>query len=63
MYWQIMWRFVSPALMAAIIASSMYFMLTNTPTYSAWNKEKVGLMTPYIDTIVIIYIQAHLKGN
>lgn len=40
MYWQIMWRFVSPALMAAIIASSMYFMLTNTPTYSAWNKEK-----------------------
>ena len=36
-----MWRFVSPALMSAIIASSLYFMLTNTPTYAAWNKETV----------------------
>jgi solute carrier family 6 amino acid/orphan transporter-like 15/16/17/18/20 len=38
-YWQIMWRFVSPALMSAVIASSIYFMLTNNPKYSAWNKE------------------------
>ena len=40
-YWQIMWRFVSPALMSAVIASSIYFMLTNNPKYSAWNKELV----------------------
>ena len=40
-YWQIMWRFVSPALMSAVIASSIYFMLTNNPKYSAWNKEQV----------------------
>jgi len=39
-YWQIMWRFVSPALMSAVIASSIYFMLTNNPKYSAWNKEQ-----------------------
>merc|ERR1712032_1525207 len=39
-YWQIMWRFISPALMSAVIASSIYFMLTNNPKYSAWNKEQ-----------------------
>ena len=41
-YWQIMWRFISPALMSAVIASSIYFMLTNNPKYSAWNKEQVN---------------------
>ena len=40
-YWQIMWRFISPALMSAVIASSIYFLLTNNPKYSAWNKEQV----------------------
>jgi len=39
-YWQIMWRFISPALMSAVIASSIYFLLTNNPKYSAWNKEQ-----------------------
>jgi len=39
-YWQIMWRFVSPALMSAVIVSSMYFMCSNTPEYSAWVKDE-----------------------
>ena len=40
-YWQIMWRFVSPALMILVISSSIYFMFTNKPTYAAWDGEKV----------------------
>jgi len=39
-YWQIMWRFVSPALMILVISSSIYFMFTNKPTYAAWDGEK-----------------------
>eukprot|EP00092_Neocalanus_flemingeri_P007451 GFUD01008047.1.p1 GENE.GFUD01008047.1~~GFUD01008047.1.p1 ORF type:complete len:659 (+),score=176.58 GFUD01008047.1:50-2026(+) len=39
LYWQLMWRFVSPTLMAAVIASSTYFMLTNKPVYTAWNRN------------------------
>jgi len=39
LYWQVMWRFVSPTLMAAIIASSIYFLLTNTPVYTAWDRH------------------------
>ena len=36
-----MWRFVSPTLMAAVIASSTYFMFTNKPVYTAWNRNMV----------------------
>jgi len=39
LYWQVMWRFVSPTLMAAVIASSIYFLLTNTPVYTAWDRH------------------------
>ena len=39
LYWQIMWRFVSPVLMAVVIISSIYFMLTHTPTYTAWDGD------------------------
>lgn len=39
LYWQLMWRFVSPVLMAAVIGSSIYFLLTNTPVYTAWNRD------------------------
>eukprot|EP00090_Calanus_glacialis_P025407 TRINITY_DN39709_c0_g1_i3.p1 TRINITY_DN39709_c0_g1~~TRINITY_DN39709_c0_g1_i3.p1 ORF type:complete len:610 (-),score=170.36 TRINITY_DN39709_c0_g1_i3:182-1954(-) len=39
LYWQLMWRYVSPTLMAAIIASSTYFMFTNVPVYTAWNRD------------------------
>ena len=41
LYWQLMWRFISPGLMMAVICSSIYFMLTNVPTYSAWDMKKV----------------------
>ena len=41
LYWQLMWRIISPTLMASIIISSTYFMLSNTPTYTAWNRNLV----------------------
>ena len=34
-----MFRFVSPALMAGIILSSLYFMMSHWPTYTAWDRE------------------------
>ena len=40
-YWQIMWRFVSPALMLVIILSSIYFMFKHKPTYTGWDGTKV----------------------
>jgi len=40
LYWQIMWRYISPIFMATVIISSVYFMLSNTPTYTAWNQQK-----------------------
>jgi len=39
-YWQIMWRFVSPALMLGVIGSSIYFMLRHKPTYTAWDEAQ-----------------------
>ena len=39
LYWQIMWRFVSPVLMAVVIMSSIYFMFKHTPTYTAWDED------------------------
>ena len=38
-FWQLTWRFVSPALMAAIILSSVYFMMSHWPTYTAWDRH------------------------
>ena len=53
LFWQITWRsvllimtvmmtmmsrFVSPALMAGIILSSLYFMMSHWPTYTAWDR-------------------------
>jgi len=39
LYWQLMWRFISPLLMLAIISSSTYSMFSKHPTYSAWNEK------------------------
>ena len=55
LFWQITWRsglmimtmtlmmmmsrFVSPALMAGIILSSLYFMMSHWPTYTAWDRD------------------------
>jgi len=40
MYWQVMWRYISPIFMATVIISSVYCMLSDTPTYTAWNRQK-----------------------
>jgi len=42
LYWQIMWRFVSPSVMTIIVTSSVYSMFKKYPTYTAWNKEKAS---------------------
>ncbi|XP_023345214.1 sodium- and chloride-dependent transporter XTRP3A [Eurytemora carolleeae] len=39
-FWQVLWRLISPLLMLSIILSSAYSMFTKHPTYTAWNKEK-----------------------
>ena len=47
-FWQVTWRFVSPALMAAIILSSVYFMMSHWPTYTAWDRATGrGRRAPY----------------
>ena len=47
-FWQLTWRFVSPALMAAIILSSVYFMMSHWPTYTAWDRATGrGRRAPY----------------
>merc|ERR1719347_1908939 len=40
LYWQIMWRFISPIFMITVIISSVYCMLSDTTTYTAWNQQK-----------------------
>jgi len=50
LYWQIMWRFVSPALMLVIIVWSIYFMFNNKPTYTGWDGDNAkGVNNEYPD--------------
>lgn len=41
MYWQVMWRFISPLTVLGIIVSSVVKMCMKHPTYPAWHKEEV----------------------
>ena len=38
-FWQLTWRLISPALMGLIILSSLYFMMSHLPTYTAWDRH------------------------
>lgn len=42
LYWQLTWRFIGPAIMSAILVSSVVCMIIERPTYNAYNKETVG---------------------
>jgi solute carrier family 6 amino acid/orphan transporter-like 15/16/17/18/20 len=42
LYWQIMWRFVAPILIAGLVVFSAVSELLSTPKYAAWNKEEVS---------------------
>lgn len=44
-YWQLMWRFVAPVLIAVLIASSIIKELMSTSYYLAWNSELVRKST------------------
>ena len=39
-YWQICWRFVSPALLAIVLTTSVVMSFLSTPGYTAWNIDK-----------------------
>ena len=41
LYWQICWRFISPALLAIVLGSSVIMSFMSKPEYTAWNKEMV----------------------
>jgi len=43
-YWQFTWRYISPIIMIAILASSIVCMLIKNPTYKAWNAEMVNFV-------------------
>ena len=40
-YWQICWRFISPALLTIVLVSSVITQAITTPTYVAWNMNEV----------------------
>lgn len=40
-YWQSIWRFIGPAIMAIILISSIYMMVVDNPTYKAWDADLV----------------------
>ena len=44
-------RFVSPALMAGIIMSSIYFMMSHWPTYTAWDRATASGLNQSADYI------------
>ena len=43
LYWQIMWRFVSPITVFLIVIASIVQMFMKHPTYPAWDKETVRI--------------------
>ena len=49
-YWQICWRFVSPALLAIVLTTSVVMSFLSTPGYTAWNIDKVKYQ-PQIETV------------
>ena len=40
-YWQLCWRFVSPVLLAIVLGTSVVMSFLKTPSYTAWNVDKV----------------------
>jgi solute carrier family 6 amino acid/orphan transporter-like 15/16/17/18/20 len=40
-YWQITWRFVSPALLSIILVSSIVYQVQKEPEYTAWIGSEV----------------------
>lgn len=42
-YWQYTWRYIGPAIMTCILASSIICMAIDKPTYNAYKKEEVSL--------------------
>lgn len=41
-YWQYTWRYIGPAIMGAILISSVVCLAINKPTYSAYKAEEVS---------------------
>lgn len=63
-YWQLTWRYFGPLIMAAILVSSVVFMIVKNPTYSAWNAELVILLIitrVLVALLISIYFRVLLK--
>lgn len=41
-YWQAMWRFISPLTIFSIVVASVYYRVTHPPDYPAWKAEMVS---------------------
>ena len=52
-YWQVCWRFISPALLATVLCTSVVMSFLKTPEYTAWNKYEVI----YFETSASVFIQ------
>lgn len=44
LYWQAMWRFISPLTVFGIVAASVITTFMYPPTYPAWDKETVSMI-------------------
>ncbi|XP_063218625.1 sodium- and chloride-dependent transporter XTRP3 [Bacillus rossius redtenbacheri] len=63
LYWQVMWRLLGPLVMFVILASSVFYMLTNKPAYKAWDKDKgEAVWTPYPDWVMAIAVAMVTAG-
>lgn len=57
LYWQVMWRFVSPVTIALIVISSAYYRITNPPEYPAWDKDLGhAVKTPYPGWAMVVSV-------
>ena len=55
-YWQICWRFISPALLATVLCTSVVMSFLKTPEYTAWNKYEVIYLETVASLDVICYV-------
>ena len=63
-YWQICWRFLSPALLAIVLVSSVVMQAIKTPTYIAWNMNEVTCHEVKIfDTLKNCYTLFYFKRS
>lgn len=62
-YWQWTWRYIGPAIMLAILVSSVVCMIIKNPTYGAWSAELGAVVkTAYPNWVMIIALCMIIAG-